>query len=89
MQDFTLYFLGLLFIRNVIRCREVDHFAKRITVITCAHYNRRHVDFVNVARRLLLDLYSSSYYDVVAIELIALLEERCTCWHLKLVDSNI
>ena len=69
--------------------REVYHFTERVTVIARAHYNRRHIDLVYVTRCFLLNLYSSSHYDVIAIKLVALLEESCACRHFKLVYSNV
>ena len=89
MQDFVLLFFILLLIRSVMVGREVYHFTEHVTVIACAHYNRRHIDLVYVTRCLLLNLYSSSHYDVIAVKLVALLEESCACRHFKLVDGNV
>jgi len=67
--------LLLFFLLGPLCGREVDHLAKGVAVIASAHDNRRHVNLIYVARCLLLNLHCSPCNDIVAVQLVALLEE--------------
>ena len=67
----------------------MGHFAKLISIIAGSNYNEGHVDFVCVLQTLLFNFDRATYYYIVAIRYITLIEDPCLLLTYRYIFCNL
>ena len=62
---------------------EVDHLCKLIAIVAGADDDGRHVCFVLVAGCFLLNFDGTAHNNVVAVQVVTLVEQCLALWHLQ------